>query len=68
MSEQQLIDLPDILQEQGAPPMAQEFPTGERVIFLGQMAYGTAAQVAGSSKDTLDINLAVRITMISLSS
>lgn len=39
--------------------MAQEFPNGERIIFLGQMAYGTAAQVVGSSKDTLDINLAV---------
>ncbi|GFZ49564.1 5'-3' exoribonuclease 2 [Saitozyma sp. JCM 24511] len=44
--------------EQEAPPMAQEFPNGERVIFLGSMAYGTAAQVASTTKDTLDISLA----------
>jgi 5'-3' exoribonuclease 1 len=39
--------------------MGQEFPNGERVIFLGSMAYGTAAQVASTTKDTLDISLAV---------
>jgi hypothetical protein len=39
--------------------MEQEFPNGERVIFLGSMAYGTAAQVASTTKDTLDISLAV---------
>jgi len=41
--------------------MAQEFPNGERVIFMGQMAYGAAAQVVASTKDTLDINLAVSV-------
>lgn len=44
--------------EQAAPPMGQEFPDGERVIFMGQMAYGTAAQVNSTTDETLDISLA----------
>ncbi|WWC63302.1 uncharacterized protein I303_105902 [Kwoniella dejecticola CBS 10117] len=44
--------------EQAAPPMAQEFPEGEKVIFLGQMAYGTAAQVMSTTETTLDVSLA----------
>ncbi|KAK8854783.1 hypothetical protein IAR55_003522 [Kwoniella newhampshirensis] len=44
--------------EQDAPPMAHEFPEGERVIFLGQLAYGTAAQVLGTTEKTLDVGLA----------
>lgn len=39
--------------------MAQEFPEGERIIFLGQMAYGAAAQVVATTSKTLDISLAV---------
>lgn len=39
--------------------MSEEFPDGERVICLGQMAYGTAAQVMSTSNDTLSISLAV---------
>ena len=39
--------------------MDQEFPIGERVIFLGQNEYGTAAQVVGSTNDKLNISLAV---------
>jgi 5'-3' exonuclease len=48
-----------ILQEQKAPPIAEEFPNGEKVIFLGQMAYGAAAQVTSTSGDKLGISLAV---------
>lgn len=44
--------------EQDAPPMSQEFPEGERIIFMGIMAYGTAGQVAATTDTTLDINLA----------
>lgn len=44
--------------EQSAPPMAQEFPEGEKIIFLGQMAYGTAAQVTATTEKTLDISIA----------
>jgi hypothetical protein len=43
--------------------MAQEFPNGERVIFLGSMAYGTAAQVTSSTEKTLDVSLAVRTSL-----
>ncbi|WVQ68061.1 uncharacterized protein L199_006267 [Kwoniella botswanensis] len=44
--------------EQAAPPMSQEFPDGEKVIFLGQMGYGTAAQVIKTTDTTLDVALA----------
>ncbi|WRT68404.1 5'-3' exoribonuclease 1 [Kwoniella shivajii] len=44
--------------EKDAPPMSQEFPNGEKVIFLGHMAYGTAAQVIGTTEKTLDVGLA----------
>lgn len=43
--------------EKDAPPIAQEFPTGEKVIFLGGIAYGGAAQVASTAGDTLNISL-----------
>lgn len=45
--------------EQPAPPVESEFPEGERVIFVGQHAYGTAAQVVRSGNNTLDVSLAV---------
>ena len=44
--------------EQGAPPVSSEFPDGERIIFLGGMAYGTAGQVVSTTDTTLDIALA----------
>ncbi|ORY35580.1 hypothetical protein BCR39DRAFT_21407 [Naematelia encephala] len=44
--------------EKNAPPMAAEFPVGERVIFLGGMAYGTAAQVVSTTDTSLDISIA----------
>lgn len=43
--------------EKDAPPIAQEFPNGEKVIFLGALAYGSAAQVSDTHSDTLDIAL-----------
>jgi 5'-3' exoribonuclease 1 len=46
-------------QEQKAPPVAEEFPDGEKVIFLGQMAYGAAAQVTSTANEKLGISLAV---------
>lgn len=51
----------DATQEQAAPPIGEEFPDGEKVIFLGRMAYGTAAQVMGSKENSLDLGLAVRL-------
>jgi uncharacterized membrane protein len=39
--------------------MSSEFPDGEKVIFLGVMAYGTAAQVTATTASTLDISVAV---------
>ncbi|WWC90706.1 uncharacterized protein L201_005643 [Kwoniella dendrophila CBS 6074] len=44
--------------EQPAPPMSEEFPDGEKVIFMGGAAYGTAAQVIGTTETTLDVSLA----------
>lgn len=44
--------------EKDAPPLAQEFPNGEKVIFLGDMAYGIAGQVTNTTDSTLDISLA----------
>ncbi|WVQ81858.1 hypothetical protein IAT38_003985 [Cryptococcus sp. DSM 104549] len=45
--------------EQAAPDLADEFPPGEKVVFLGAMAYGMAAQVIGTSgNQSLDIGLA----------
>ncbi|KAF8318373.1 hypothetical protein DL93DRAFT_2054516 [Clavulina sp. PMI_390] len=45
-------------QEQAAPPMAEEFPDGSRIIFLGEHAYGVAAQVASTTEDSLTIVIA----------
>jgi 5'-3' exoribonuclease 1 len=44
--------------EKDAPPIASDFPTGEKVIFLGDMAYGTAAQVSATHGNALDIGIA----------
>ena len=45
--------------EKEAPPLSEEFPSGTKVFFLGEHAYGAAAQVTETSKDTLSIMLAV---------
>ncbi|ORX38527.1 putative exonuclease [Kockovaella imperatae] len=44
--------------EKDAPPMAEEFPNGEKVIFMGSMAYGTAGQVVSTTSTSMDIGLA----------
>lgn len=46
--------------EKEAPPLSEEFPIGSKVFFLGEHAYGVAAQVSETTKDTLSIILAVR--------
>lgn len=45
--------------EQAAPPVANEFPEGSRIIFLGEHAYGVAAQVSATGDDSLTIVIAV---------
>lgn len=46
--------------EKPPPPLSEEFPEGNRVFFLGEHAYGVAAQVAGLNEadDTLSVILA----------
>jgi hypothetical protein len=50
--------------EQPAPPIHEEFPIGERVLFLGQMAYGGAAQVTSTAGGNLGISLAVSFVCV----
>lgn len=45
--------------EQAPPPMSEEFPDGSRIIFLGEHAYGVAAQVSATTEDSLTIIIAV---------
>lgn len=45
--------------EQDAPPLADEFPEGSRIIFLGEHAYGVAAQVSATTATSLSIIIAV---------
>ena len=47
--------------EKEAPPLSEEFPEGSKVFFLGEHAYGVAAQVFGTTEDTLSVNLAVSV-------
>lgn len=44
--------------EQSAPPLHIEYPKGSKVIFLGDQAYGVAAQVTDVKETSLSINLA----------
>ncbi|TFY75929.1 hypothetical protein EWM64_g8082 [Hericium alpestre] len=44
--------------EREPPPLSEEFPEGSRVFFLGEHAYGVAAQVSATSKDSLSVVLA----------
>ena len=46
--------------EKEAPPLSEEFPDGCKIFFLGEHAYGVAAQVASTTNDTLSVILAVR--------
>lgn len=45
--------------EKEAPPLSEEFPAGSRVFFLGDHAYGVAAQVSETTKTSLSVMLAV---------
>jgi len=45
--------------ERVPPPLSEEFPVGTKVFFLGEHAYGTAAQISGTTDATLSVVLAV---------
>jgi 5'-3' exonuclease len=45
--------------ERDAPPLSEEFPEGSKVFFLGEHAYGVAAQVSATTETTLSVVLAV---------
>ena len=45
--------------ERVPPPLSEEFPAGTKVFFLGEHAYGTAAQISGVTDTTLSVILAV---------
>lgn len=51
--------------EREAPPLAEEFPEGSKIFFLGEHAYGVAAQVATTEEKTLSVILAVSSNIIS---
>ena len=46
--------------EREAPKLSEEFPEGSKVFFLGEHAYGVAAQVSATTETTLSVILAVR--------
>ena len=45
--------------ERVPPPLSEEFPVGAKVFFLGEHAYGTAAQISGATDVALSVILAV---------
>ena len=45
--------------ERVPPPLSEEFPVGTKVFFLGEHAYGTAAQISGVTDTALSVILAV---------
>ena len=45
--------------EREAPPLSEEFPDGSKIFFLGEHAYGVAAQVSTTTESTLSVILAV---------
>jgi hypothetical protein len=45
--------------EKDPPPLSEEFPEGCEIFFLGEHAYGVAAQVASTTNDTLSVILTV---------
>ena len=47
--------------ERAPPPLSEEFPQGSKVFFLGEHAYGVAAQVSETTETALSIILAVRV-------
>ncbi|KAH8112662.1 exonuclease II [Phellopilus nigrolimitatus] len=44
--------------EKNAPPLAEEFPSGAKVFFLGDPGYGVAAQVSETTEKSLSVTLA----------
>ena len=46
--------------EKEAPPLSEEFPAGTKVFFLGDHAYGVAAQVSETTNTSISVMLAVR--------
>jgi hypothetical protein len=48
--------------EKEAPPLSEEFPEGSKIFFLGEHAYGVAAQVSGTTEATLSVILAVGVS------
>jgi 5'-3' exoribonuclease 1 len=46
--------------EREAPPLSEEFPEGSKIFFLGEHAYGVAAQVSATTETSLSVILAVR--------
>ena len=47
-------------QEQIPPSISEEFPEGTKAFFLGEHAYGTAAQVFNTTPTSMAVVLAVR--------
>jgi 5'-3' exoribonuclease 1 len=45
-----------------APPLSEEFPEGIKIFFLGEHAYGVAAQVSSATEKTLSVILAVHVS------
>ena len=52
--------------EREAPKLSDEFPEGSKIFFLGEHAYGVAAQVSATTETTLSVILAVRIYPIDM--
>ena len=50
--------------EKDPPPIHEEFPKGCNVFFLGEHAYGAAAQISNSEDNTLTAILAVRLPLL----
>jgi 5'-3' exoribonuclease 1 len=46
--------------ERDAPKLSEEYPEGSKIFFLGEHAYGVAAQVSATTEETLSVILAVR--------
>ena len=46
-------------EERKAPPLSEEFPNNSKIYFLGEHAYGIAAQVVTTTETTLSVVLAV---------
>jgi 5'-3' exoribonuclease 1 len=45
--------------ERDAPALSEEFPDGSKIFFLGEHAYGVAAQVSATTESSLSVVLAV---------